>query len=367
MKYKKLGSSNLNVSEVCLGTMTFGEQNNEEESFAIMDFAVSRGVNFFDTAEAYPSPIRAETAGRTEEIIGSWLVNKPRDKIILATKVVGYQPNSHIPGNRKVPKSTEPQLARLDRANIEEAIEASLRRLRTDYVDLYQFHWPDRYVPFFHTGAFDISKVRKDMISFEEQVLAIKRLIDAGKVRYWGVCNETTYGICRLVEACDRLGVPRPVSVQNSYSLVNRRFEADLIEACYYYNIHLLPWSPLSRGALTGKYLENPQPEGARHTLFPDHMSQYFSDRVMEATKSYSDIAKRHHMKVSHLALAFCKSRWFIGSTIVGSTKISQLQDNFVGREYYKGNQRCLFETRRCCTTLFHELDRRLHLLNVVQ
>ncbi|KAK4524482.1 hypothetical protein GAYE_SCF03G2383 [Galdieria yellowstonensis] len=329
MKYKKLGSSNLNVSEVCLGTMTFGEQNSEEESFAIMDFAVSRGVNFFDTAEAYPSPIRAETAGRTEEIIGSWLVNKPRDKIILATKVVGYQPNSHIPGNRKVPKSTEPQLARLDRANIEEAIEASLRRLRTDYVDLYQFHWPDRYVPFFHTGAFDISKVRKDMISFEEQVLAIKRLIDAGKVRYWGVCNETTYGICRLVEACDRLGVPRPVSVQNSYSLVNRRFEADLIEACYYYNIHLLPWSPLSRGALTGKYLENPQPEGARHTLFPDHMSQYFSDRVMEATKSYSDIAKRHHMKVSHLALAFCKSRWFIGSTIVGSTKISQLQDNF--------------------------------------
>eukprot|EP00897_Mesotaenium_endlicherianum_P004415 jgi/Mesen1/4000/ME000211S03191 len=272
MKYNKLGSSDLSVSEVCLGTMTFGEQNSEEESHAILDAAWSRGVNFLDTAEVYSVPNKEETAGRSEEIVGRWLQKQERSKVIVATKVAGYIAESWIPGNREQPRSSERASCRLDRASILKACDASLRRLQTDYIDLYQIHWPDRYVPIFGETFYDPSKERAGSVPIEETVSAMGELIKAGKIKHYGLSNETTFGVCSFVAAADKLAVPRPVSIQNSFSLVHRSFETELAEACApsHYDVGLLPW----------------------FTLFKGFQARYASPAVRAAAAQYDDIAK---------------------------------------------------------------------------
>ncbi|GBG60750.1 hypothetical protein CBR_g12488 [Chara braunii] len=238
-------------------------------------------------------------------------------------------PPSFCVGNRKVPQIKEAMTNRLDRQNILEAADASLRRLQTDYIDLYQPHWPDRYVPLFGSISYDPANERES-VPFEETVGAIGELIRAGKIRHWGVSNETTFGVCRIVETCDKLGVPRPISIQNSYSLLHRQFEHELAEACSLsnYNISLLAWSPLAAGSLSGKYLSGELPEGSRFAMFQTFMSRFISGRTKEATSQYAQIAHDIGITPAQLALAFCKSRWFMGSTIFGATSAEQLKED---------------------------------------
>jgi aryl-alcohol dehydrogenase-like predicted oxidoreductase len=329
-KLKKLGWSDLVVSEVCLGTMTFGEQNSEAEAHEILDAAFAAGINFIDTAEVYPTPPKAETAGRTEEFIGTWLQKQDRSKVVIATKVAGYSKDSYLPGQRNIPPTTEKADARLDAASIEAALAASLRRLRTEYVDLYQLHWPDRYVPLFGQTVYDI-KSERPSVPFEETVAVLGKLIKEGKIRYWGVCNETPYGVSELVRAADKLGVPRPVSIQNQFSLLFRSYETSLAELASpaHYNLALLPWSPLGRGILTGKYRNGARPEGARLSLFDIPMNRrYLEDKVDQVVAQYVDLAKELDISPAKLALAWVKSRWYVGSTIIGATKTTHLQEN---------------------------------------
>ncbi|GAQ78599.1 aldo keto reductase [Klebsormidium nitens] len=318
------------VSEVCLGTMTFGEQNTEAEAHEILDAAFAAGINFIDTAEIYPTPPRAETAGRTEEYIGTWLEKQDRSKVILATKVSGYGKDSYLPGKRKDPPTDEKADARLDAANIEAALNASLRRLRTSYVDLYQLHWPDRYVPLFGPSVYDV-KSERPSVPFEETVAALGKLIKEKKIRYWGVCNETPFGVCELVRACDKLGVPRPVTIQNQFSLLSRSYETSLAELASpaHYNMALLPWSPLGRGILTGKYLNGARPEGARLSLFDIPFNRkYLEDKIDQIVAQYVELAKELKITPAQLALAWVKSRWYVGSTIIGATKTTHLKEN---------------------------------------
>ncbi|GAQ87118.1 aldo keto reductase [Klebsormidium nitens] len=329
-KLKKLGWSDLMVSEACIGTMTFGSQNTEVQAHEILDAAFAAGINFIDTAEVYPTPPNPETVGRTEEYIGTWLEKQDRKKVILATKVCGYSKNSHTPGNRSNPPSKEKMDARVDTANIEAAIAGSLRRLRTDYVDLYQLHWPDRYVPLFGQSVYDV-KLERPSVPFEETVGAMGKLIKEGKVRYWGVCNETPYGVCELVRAADKLGVPRPITIQNQFNLLHRSFETSLAElaAPSHYNMALLPWSPLGQGVLTGKYLGGARPEGARlaESKIPVYQ-MYLEDKVGQLVAQYVDLAKELDITPAQLALAWVNSRWFVGSTIIGATKTTHLKEN---------------------------------------
>ena len=289
-KARPLGSAKgpdgqpLMVTEVCLGTMTFGVQNTEEDAHAQLDYAVKeRGVNFIDTAEMYPVPSSAAgwKPGTTEEYIGTWIEKNPtlRSEIILATKIAGFNPGSETGGNRFVPPKPSAD-CRLDRESVLMACDASLRRLRTDYIDLYQLHWPDRYAPNFGQSVYDPTKER-DAVPIKETVAALGELIAAGKIRHYGLSNETTYGVCEFVRAADELGVPRPVSIQNSFCLLHRTFETELAEACApsHYDIGLLPWTPLAGGALTGKYLHGKKPAEGRLVKFPAFMQRYLSAR----------------------------------------------------------------------------------------
>ncbi|CAI5974079.1 unnamed protein product [Closterium sp. NIES-65] len=329
MKRVTLGSSDLSVSQACFGLMTFGQQNTEKEGHALLDYAVSRGVNFVDVAEVYPVPMRSETAGRTEEILGTWLKNKDRSSIIVATKVAGYNPASYTPGNRDQPRSNELADCRLDRESIRKACAASLRRLQTDYIDLYQIHWPDRYVPKFGVTQYKPEK-EYPSIPIEETVAAMGELIKEGKIRHYGLSNETTFGVCEYVHAARRLGVPPPVSIQNSFSLVHRSFETELAEACApsHYNIGLLPWSPMGGGALSGKYNGGKKPPGARFTLFQGYQERFTTGAMAEASQVYSDFAESVGIPPAQLALAWCKSRWYVTSTIFGATTMEQLKEN---------------------------------------
>ncbi|CAI5519897.1 unnamed protein product [Closterium sp. Naga37s-1] len=352
--------------------MTFGQQNTEKEGHALLDYAVSRGVNFVDVAEVYPVPMRrcvhqrahvcflphhpplprfssylpaappsrslsppsrswstSETAGRTEEILGTWLKNKDRSSIIVATKVAGYNPASYTPGNREQPRSNELADCRLDRESIRKACAASLRRLQTDYIDLYQIHWPDRYVPKFGVTQYKPEK-EYPSIPIEETVAAMGELIKEGKIRHYGLSNETTFGVCEYVHAARRLGVPPPVSIQNSFSLVHRSFETELAEACApsHYNIGLLPWSPMGGGALSGKYNGGKKPPGARFTLFQGYQERFTTGAMAEASQVYTDFAESVGIPPAQLALAWCKSRWYVTSTIFGATTMEQLKEN---------------------------------------
>lgn len=317
MEYRKLGDSDLSVSAVCLGTMTFGQQNSEADAHAQLDRAVEAGINFIDTAEMYPVPPRAETCGATESMVGSWLRRQRRDAVILATKVAG--PARATAWIRGGPKA-------LDADNIRTAIDGSLRRLQTDYVDLYQLHWPERYTPMFGQYNYDVSKER-DSVPIEDQLWALQELIRAGKVRYVGLSNETPWGLCEFVRVAEALGLPRVVSVQNAYSLLNRTYEFGMSEAGQRLNVPLLPYSPLAMGHLTGKYLENPNAPG-RLTLFDGFGQRYAKENVLPASRAYAELARANGLTPTRLALGFVASRWFVASTIIGATTIPQLDEN---------------------------------------
>lgn len=314
-----LGTSDLTVSKICLGTMTFGEQNTEAEAHSQLDYALERGINFIDTAEMYPVMPRAETQGRTESYIGSWLKKSGmRSKIVLATKAAG--PSRGISWIRNGESD-------FDAINLRAAVDSSLKRLQTDYIDLYQLHWPSRNAPIFGQIAFDPGKERTS-IAIEETLSALAELIKAGKIRHIGVSNETPWGVCEFIKQAETRGLPRIVSIQNAYNLVNRSFESGLDEACFRENIGLLAYSPLAFGQLTAKYLDNPKAHG-RLTIFPANWSpRYLRALVAEAVRRYAELARGHGMTSTQMALAWCYSRWFVASTIIGATTLEQLKED---------------------------------------
>lgn len=321
MEFRQLGESNLQVSALCLGTMTFGEQNTEAEAHAQLDLAVSSGINFIDTAEIYPVAPRAETQGRTESYIGSWLKHQPRDKLIIATKIAG--PSRGFAWIRNGP--------RINRQHIEAAIDSSLRRLQTDYVDLYQIHWPDRYVPMFGAASYDIAQ-EHDSVPIAEQLTVLADLVKTGKVRHIGLSNETPWGVNEFVRCATELGLPKIVSVQNAYHLMNRSFETGLAEMCRHTQVGLLAYSPLAFGWLTGKYIDNPQAIG-RITLFSGFGQRYEKPNVPAATREYVRIAREAGLSPATMALAFARTRWFNTSVIIGATNMEQLKENIGSAE----------------------------------
>lgn len=317
MHYKQLGESDLKVSEICLGTMTYGQQNTIEEAYQQLDYAIAQGVNFIDTAEMYPVPARAETQGLTEAYIGEWLKRQQRDKFIIATKIAS--PGRGMRWLRDGAKA-------IDRANVMQAVEDSLKRLQTDYIDLYQIHWPDRNVPLFGQTVYDPTQER-ETIPIAEQLTVFAELIQAGKIRYIGLCNETPWGVCEFSHVAKQLGLPKIVSIQNAYNLLNRVFDSALAEVCDRENIGVLAYSPLGFGLLSGKYLYG-KPENARMILFERFGRRYLKPNVNEAVSAYVEIAHRHRLRPTALALAFVRSRWFVTSTIIGATTVEQLKEN---------------------------------------
>ncbi|KAJ4967667.1 hypothetical protein NE237_014368 [Protea cynaroides] len=333
LQYRKLGDSELQISEITMGTMTFGQQNTEKEAHEMLSYALERGINILDTAEAYPIPMKKETQGRTDIYIGNWLKSHPRDKVILATKVCGYsERSSYLRENARV--------LRVDAANIKESVEKSLKRLNTEYIDLLQIHWPDRYVALFGEYTYDSSKWRPS-VPIVEQLQAFQELIKEGKVRYIGVSNETSYGVMEFFHAAKVVGLPKIISIQNSYSLLGRcKFEVDLVEVCHpnNCNISLLAYSPLAGGSLSGKYLDvdSEAAKKGRLNLFPGYMERYNKSIAKEATELYYQLAKKHGLTPVQLALGFVRDRPFVTSSIIGATSVDQLKediDAFVATE----------------------------------
>jgi aryl-alcohol dehydrogenase-like predicted oxidoreductase len=314
-----LGSSDLRVSPICLGTMTFGEQNTEADAHSQLDYAIERGINFIDTAEMYPVMPRAETQGATERCIGSWLKkSRKRKDIILATKASG--PSRNLTWVRD--GHTD-----LNAANIRAAVDTSLQRLQTDYIDLYQLHWPSRNVPIFGQLAFD-PNAEREHIAIEETLTVLDELIKAGKIRHIGISNESAWGVCEFIKQSETKGLPRIASIQNAYHLANRGFETGLDEVCFRENVGLLAYSPLAFGQLTAKYLDDPKAHG-RLTIFPPSWSpRYLRPAVLEATRRYATLARANGMTPAQLALAWCYTRWFVASTIIGATTLTQLKEN---------------------------------------
>jgi aryl-alcohol dehydrogenase-like predicted oxidoreductase len=328
MDYRTLGNSNLKVSAVCLGTMTFGQQNSEAEAHSQLDYAIEHGINFIDTAEMYPVPPRAETVTRTETIVGNWLKKQPRDKVILGTKITG--PRRHMEWIRGGPKA-------LDHANIRAAIDGSLNRLQTDYIDLYQLHWPERNVPMFGQYQFDPAQEfesgqQKTWVTILEQLETLDELVQEGKVRHIGVSNEQPWGVMEFLRLSKEHSLPRIASIQNCYNLINRSFEFGLTEIAYRENIGLLAYSPLAFGHLSGKYLADPVAQG-RATLFKGFAQRYEKPNVQPATAAYVALAKKYDFSPAELALSFVFRRWFVASTIIGATSMSQLQENLYAWE----------------------------------
>lgn len=318
MEYKRLGGTDLKLSLICLGTMTWGEQNTEAEAHAQLDYALDAGINCLDVAELYPVPPRAETQGLTERYIGNWLKSRGnRERVIIATKVCGRADwTPHIRGGR----------ARLDRANIQAALEGSLRRLQTDYVDLYQVHWPDRATNYFGRLGYEPGD-DGDAAPIDETLGVLGDLLRAGKIRHLGVSNETPWGVMRYLAAAQGTGLPRLASIQNPYSLLNRSFEVGLAEIAHRERVGLLAYSPLGFGVLSGKYLDGARPAGARLTLF-DRFVRYSNREGLEATRAYVDLARSHALDPAQMALAFVHSRPFLASTIIGATTLEQLRAN---------------------------------------
>jgi aryl-alcohol dehydrogenase-like predicted oxidoreductase len=300
--------------------MTFGTQNSEADSHRQLDFALARGVNFIDTAEMYSVPPNAESYGKTETYIGTWLKRQARDRIVLATKISG-------PG-RGMKWIRNGELA-FNRKNIRAAIEGSLRRLQTDYVDLYQLHWPDRNTPLFGQYQFDPEKER-DFVPLAETLEALAELVKEGRVRCIGLSNETPWGVMQFVRLAEERNLPRVVSVQNAYSLLNRTWETGLAEIGFRENVGLLAYSPLAFGLLSGKYLADAQTSG-RVTLFPGFGQRYSKINVLPAVAAYADLARRHGISLTRLALAFVASRPFVASTIIGATTMEQLHEDIDG------------------------------------
>lgn len=328
MKYRQLGNKDLNVSIICLGCMTFGEQSSEPNSFKLMDYARERGVNFFDTAEIYPIMPRKETYGRSEEIIGSWQKKRRnREQIILATKVASKNPAgigfSELSWIRKGGKTL-----RFDRTNLTESVNSSLKRLQTDYIDLYQLHWPERREIVFGQTDFDRYTPDDDWTPIEEVLENLKQLVDSGKVRYVGLCNETPWGMLNYLRIAKEKKFPRMVSIQNNYSLVNRIFDISHSEVSIRENCGLLAYSPLAGGRLSGKYIEGTKTNNSRYNLWPKRVSGRNTTRGESAIIKYVKLAKKYHLTPSTLANAFVNSRPFVKSNIVGANSIKQLEEN---------------------------------------
>ncbi len=321
----RLGSSDLKVSKLCLGSMTFGEQNTEADAHSQLDYALERGINFVDTAEMYPVMPRAQTQGSTERFIGSWLKKSGRrHEIVLATKIAGPNAAMHWVRGGK---------SNLDAVNIRAAVEASLQRLQTERIDLYQIHWPSRNVPIFGATAFDPRKERA-CIAIDETLEALGRMIDEGKIGHIGVSNESAWGVSEYIKQAELKGLPRIVSIQNLYNLTARTFETSLLdEVCYREQVGLLAYSPLAFGQLTAKYLDDPKAHG-RLTIFPASWSpRYLRPSVLAAVKEYADLARAHGMTPAQMALAWCTTRWFVASTIIGATTLAQLKENIDAAE----------------------------------
>lgn len=310
MEYRYIGKSGLRVTSICLGTMTFGSTTSKEEAFKILDRAYDFGINFYDTAELYPVPPDSKYAGRTEEIVGEWLKTKPRDSIILATKVAGAANGWYVPPIRH-------GLTAIDKFHIKRAIEGSLKRLKTDYIDLYQMHWPDRVVP------------------IEESLRAFDELVKEGKVRYIGTSNDSAYGLTKALMVSKYENLARFESIQNNFSILNPRFFDELENVCKRENVSLLPYSPVAGGILSGKYNQKFIPEDARFSIYlkypekrvREHAKRFFNDKTLKATEKFLEVAKKYEINPVTLAVAYSKHFSFVASTIVGVRKLEQLDD----------------------------------------
>lgn len=318
MEYRKLGRTDLDVSLICLGTMTWGKQNSEAEGHEQMDYALEQGVNFFDTAELYAVPPDSETYGKTEEIIGTWFADRGnRDQVILASKIAG-KGLPWVRGGDYV----------IDRKNIMLAVEDSLKRLQTDYIDLYQLHWPNRGSYHFraywdYTPDFDVAEVEDN---FLEVLETCDELIKAGKIRHIGLSNETAWGTMKWTRLSEEKGLPRMASIQNEYSLLCRMFEPDLQEVALCEDVGLLAWSPLATGMISGKYLDGARPDGTRWTLESSHPRD--TENAADAVRAYIKIAEKHGLDVNQMALAFVNMQPFVTSNIIGATTMEQLKTN---------------------------------------
>ena len=323
MKRRTLPGTELEVSEVCLGTMTWGDQNSEAEAHEQLDLAVARGVNFIDTAEMYPVPPKSETQGRTEAYLGRWLAKRGREGLVIASKVAGPGRRDWIRGGR----------TDLTRENIAEAVGKSLERLAIDWIDLFQIHWPQRNVPMFGTTEFDPALEKAGGPSMREQVEGMAAMIDAGRIRHWGVSNETAWGICEFRRIARELGVPGPVSVQNTCSLVSRGVDIEMPEVLYRERMSLLAYSPLAGGLLSGKYAGGAMPEGARYARYPTVGARWRKPIVHEAAEAYAALARRHGLSPVELALGYVRSRWYLGAVIVGATTTAQLDEDIAAAQ----------------------------------
>jgi aryl-alcohol dehydrogenase-like predicted oxidoreductase len=345
MDMRRLGRTDITVSSLCLGTMTFGEQNTRADGFAQMDRALEGGINFFDTAELYAVPPKAATAGRTEEIIGDWFTaRKNRDQVILATKVVGR--SSGMDWFRD-----DGSLPKLDRQNIFEAVDKSLARLKTDYIDLYQIHWPDRNMPSFGASPMRFKNPDRlpDEVPIDETLSAMTDLVKAGKIRAIGLSNESSWGAMKYLEAHRHQGLERVQSIQNTYNLVNRTFEANLAELAMREDLGLLAYSSLAQGYITGKYLNGARPKGARSTLF-DRQSRYEGPGAEEAYIAYIKLAKEFGLDPAQMAIAFAASRPFTTANIIGASSLPQLDNALAAADL----------------TITRELEDRINELHVI-
>ena len=318
MKFRKLGNTDLDVSLICLGTMTYGEQNTQEEGFEQMDYAVESGINFFDTAELYAIPPKEKTYGKTEEIIGNWFKErKNRKKIILASKIAGTGlPWIRGGGSQYSEKS------------IESALHDSLKRLKTDYIDLYQLHWPERNANYFGNLDYKHRKNEKSWNSFQSILKVLKKFIDQGKIRYIGLSNETPWGFSKFLQTAKEQNLPRVISVQNPYNLINRTYEIGMSEISIREKSGLLAYSPLAAGYLTGKYRKNKMPKNSRMDLFYDNYPRYHNQRNYGAVEEYFKIAEKYKISLTQLSQAFVNSRDFVTSNIIGATTMKQLKEN---------------------------------------
>ena len=317
MKFKKLGTTDLEVSLICLGTMTWGTQNSEKDAFEQMDYSITKGINFFDTAELYSVPPNSDSFGKTEVMIGNWFEKrKNREKVILATKVAGPGCNWIRGGGNN-----------FDEKTIGKAIDGSLRRLKTDYIDLYQLHWPERSTNYFGQRDYTIDSDEGDWNSFENVLGALEKFIKSGKIRYIGMSNETPYGLSRYIELSKSKKLPRMMSVQNPYNLVNRTYEIGMSEISIREKCGLLVYYPLATGALSGKYRNGKMPKNSRQALFKG-WERHLNPLAMKAYEEYYKLAKENNMTMAQLAQAFVNTRPFVTSNIIGATTMDQLKEN---------------------------------------
>ena len=317
MNYRKLGNTDLNVSTICLGTMTWGEQNTQEEGFEQMSYSLDQGINFWDTAEIYAIPPKKDTYGKTEEIIGNWFKkNKKRDKIILASKIAG-------PGLSWIRNGK----SEYNKKNLIDATNSSLKRLKTDYIDLYQLHWPERKTNYFGQLGYEHNE-KNNWNQFEEILIALDELIKSGKIKYIGISNETAWGLSKFLEISKLKGLPKMMSVQNPYNLLNRTYEVGLAEISIREKSGLLAYSPLASGVLSGKYRNGNLPDGSRMKLFGDQFPRYKTPNGLAAIEKYYEISEKYDLDMSQISLKFIEIQPFVTSVIIGATTMEQLKTN---------------------------------------